>query len=91
MPTAASASAAALGDGGGCSARVRQDHGCGTGAPCSHHKGMNAKIPSGFDYNIVDHVQVPEDIEPGDYTLSWRWDCEESKQVWQTCSDIEIQ
>jgi hypothetical protein len=24
--------------------------------------------------NIVDKVQVPETLEPGDYLLSWRWD-----------------
>lgn len=38
--------------------------------------------------NIVDLVQVPN--VPGKYLLSWRWDCEQSPQVWQNCADIEI-
>ena len=37
----------------------------------------------GFPYSIVDHVAVPSDIEAGDYLLSWRWDCEQSPQIWQ--------
>merc|ERR1712032_1265817 len=28
--------------------------------------------------------------EEGTYLLSWRWDCEESTQVWQNCADIEL-
>ena len=30
---------------------------------------------------ISDHVVIPADLEPGDYALSWRWDCEETAQV----------
>ena len=30
------------------------------------------------------------DIEPGEYVLGWRWDCEETTQIWQSCSDITI-
>ena len=26
-------------------------------------------------------VVVPEDIKPGAYVVSWRWDCEETAQV----------
>jgi hypothetical protein len=37
----------------------------------------------GFTYNIVDLLIIPSDIEAGDYLLSWRWDCEQSKQIWQ--------
>lgn len=44
----------------------------------------------GFLYSIVDHVLVPTDIEPGDYLLSWRWDCEQSPQIWQNCADIKV-
>lgn len=43
-----------------------------------------------WDWGIADLVQVPEDLETGDYLLSWRWDCEESTQVWQNCADISI-
>ena len=38
-----------------------------------------------FDDGIVDEVHVPEDLTPGDYLLSWRWDCEESTQVAGAC------
>ena len=46
---------------------------------------------SGFNYNIVDLVNIPEDIDAGDYLLSWRWDCEQSAQIWQNCADISIE
>lgn len=41
-------------------------------------------------FSIVDHMLVPKDIQPGSYLLSWRWDCEQSAQVWQNCADILI-
>ena len=44
-----------------------------------------------WDWSVLDKMQIPEDIESGDYVLSWRWDCEESTQVWQNCADITIQ
>ena len=33
-------------------------------------------------------VVIPEDIKPGSYVVSWRWDCEETAQVF-TMSDEE--
>ena len=39
---------------------------------------------------ISDHVQLPAALPPGDYVLGWRWDCEESNQVWASCSDVTI-
>lgn len=39
-------------------------------------------------WNIVDKVQVPN--TPGDFVLSWRWDCEETAQVWTNCGDVKI-
>jgi hypothetical protein len=38
----------------------------------------------GFPYSLVDKVVVP-DVEEGHYLLSWRWDCEQSHQIWQNC------
>ena len=29
-------------------------------------------------------------LEPGEYVLSWRWDCELTAQVWNACSDVTI-
>lgn len=43
-----------------------------------------------FEYNTVDTVKVPAGLTPGDYTLSFRWDAEQTKQVWQQCSDVRI-
>jgi len=43
-----------------------------------------------FNFHIVDKLQVPSNLAPGDYVLSWRWDCEQTPQVWGQCSNIEI-
>jgi hypothetical protein len=43
-----------------------------------------------FDMEIVDHVAVPAGLEAGEWVLNFRWDTEESNQVWQSCSDITI-
>jgi hypothetical protein len=42
-----------------------------------------------MDYQIVDLVKVP-DLPVGDYTLSFRWDCEQTPQIWAQCSNIRI-
>jgi len=42
------------------------------------------------NYAIEDDVVVPANIEPGEYVLGWRWDCEQTSQVWSTCADITI-
>jgi len=43
-----------------------------------------------YDLTIVDKLQLPGDLAPGDYVLGWRWDCEESTQIWSSCSDVTI-
>lgn len=45
----------------------------------------------GFPWTIIDRVVVPEDIPAGRYLLSWRWDCEQSRQIWQNCADVVIE
>lgn len=42
-----------------------------------------------FDFGIVDQVKVP-DIPEGKYVLSFRWDVEQTPQVWNQCADIVI-
>lgn len=42
------------------------------------------------EHNIVDKVQVPADLAPGKYVISFRYDCEQTTQVWNQCGDIEI-
>jgi hypothetical protein len=51
--------------------------------------------PSPDDFEVVDTLQVPtvnfaagEDAK--EYVLSWRWDCEQTPQIWTTCADITI-
>lgn len=39
---------------------------------------------------IVDQVLLPADLPAGEWVLGWRWDCEESTQVWSSCSDVTI-
>ena len=37
-----------------------------------------------------DVVEVPKNLAPGDYVLSFRWDCLESPQIWSACANIKI-
>lgn len=37
-----------------------------------------------------DQLKVPAHLAPGEYVLGFRWDCESSAQIWQSCADIEI-
>jgi hypothetical protein len=39
---------------------------------------------------MYDYLRVPEHLKPGEYVLGFRWDCESSAQVWQSCADVEI-
>jgi hypothetical protein len=43
-----------------------------------------------FSFNIVDRVQIPADLAPGGYVLSFRWDAEQTPQVWNNCADVMI-
>jgi hypothetical protein len=45
--------------------------------------------PHTLDFTMVDKLQLPE-LEAGEYSLSWRWDCEETPQVWNSCADVLI-
>ena len=42
-----------------------------------------------FHFGVVDTVRVP-DVPPGNYVLSFRWDAEQTKQVWSQCGDVTI-
>jgi len=39
---------------------------------------------------VEDKVKVPMDIAPGEYVLSYRFDCEQTSQVWSMCADIKV-
>lgn len=40
---------------------------------------------------IVDSVRLPAHLTPGAYVVQWRWDCEESSQVWTNCADVTVE
>ena len=43
-----------------------------------------------FHVAIADYLRVPVALKPGRYVLGFRWDAEETAQVWSACSDITI-
>ena len=51
---------------------------------------LPSELLGGTHWAFKDLVEVPEDLEPGEYVLSFRWDCQQSPQVWNSCSSIQI-
>jgi len=51
---------------------------------------LPSELLGGTHWAFKDLVEVPEDLEPGEYVLSFRWDCQQSPQVWNSCSNIQI-
>lgn len=43
-----------------------------------------------FGFSIIDKVKIPENLEAGYYVLSFRWDCEQTPQVWATCASVKL-
>ena len=54
---------------------------------CSGHSNGGPLLPN---VEMVDEVAIPRDLAPGRYVLQFRWDCEETDQVWTSCSDIAV-
>jgi hypothetical protein len=54
---------------------------------CSGFSNGGPLLPN---LEIVDAVKIPAHLQPGKYVLQWRWDCEESDQIWSSCSDVTI-
>eukprot|EP00656_Telonema_subtile_P058353 TRINITY_DN9861_c0_g1_i1.p1 TRINITY_DN9861_c0_g1~~TRINITY_DN9861_c0_g1_i1.p1 ORF type:complete len:290 (-),score=43.71 TRINITY_DN9861_c0_g1_i1:321-1190(-) len=52
--------------------------------------GFNDGGVHDWDWSVMDDVEVPSELPVGDYVLSWRWDGEQSAQVWQNCADVRI-
>ena len=42
------------------------------------------------DVTIVDRLVIPPETAAGAYVLGWRWDAEETAQVWSSCADVFI-
>jgi len=62
-----------------------------------HDGGTDPTVPTSnnepgdyFPFSVVDKVLIPADLEPGEYLVSWRWDCEQSSQVWLNCADVTV-
>ena len=47
-------------------------------------------LEKGDSWAFRDLVTVPEDLEAGKYVLSFRWDCQNSPQIWSSCANINI-
>merc|ERR1712061_669349 len=78
-------------NGTGCGAyahQMRDVHAEIGGRKCT--KEEIKQVKKLFNVNFVDLVQVPEDLTPGDYVLSWRHDSEQTPQVWATCADVTV-
>ena len=43
-----------------------------------------------IDGVIVDQITIPDTLPAGRYVLGFRWDCEQTSQVWSSCSDVEL-
>lgn len=59
-------------------------------APGLYGFGSHGVGEKPFAFSIVDKVQVPANLKPGQYVLSFRYDCEQTPQVWNSCADILI-
>jgi len=44
-----------------------------------------------FKFSVIDQLVIPKTLDEGDYVLSFRWDCEQTPQVWNTCASIRLQ
>ncbi len=62
------------------------DDGYGNGYGDSGYQGYGS-----FMFSMTDKLQIPNNIVEGEYSLSWRWDCEQTPQVWNSCADITIE
>jgi len=54
---------------------------------CSGHSNGGPLLPN---LEMVDALRIPADLNPGRYVLQWRWDCEETDQIWASCSDVTV-
>ena len=72
---------------------TRHGWGCPTGlqfpAPAPGLYGYYAPNSNISNFEMVDEVLVPA-VPAGEYAMSWRWDCEQTPQIWASCSDLVI-
>lgn len=58
----------------------------GTEEVCDWGKDSHAP----YQWQIMDEVVIPNDLEVGEYLLSWRWDAYKADQMWTNCADVKI-
>merc|ERR1711924_521474 len=79
-----------------CSPRCKHwfDPPCYDPSPVPNYEALTEGICSGewlTNITLYDQLRVPEHLEPGEYVLGFRWDCEASGQIWQSCADSPLQ
>ena len=74
------------------SAQPKKTTTIGTTPPGSEWAKINLprKDNKGDNWAIKDLVDVPQNLKPGQYVLSFRWDSQRTPQVWNACANIEI-
>lgn len=58
------------------------------GGQCT--SAQEALLRKFFNFNIVDKLDVPSSLALGNYTLSFRYDAEQTPQVWSNCADVMV-
>ena len=67
----------------------RCDNNCENGKPAFEPHCPNC-VGNRHDIAVRDVLKVPSDLPAGDYVLGFRYDCEATAQVWNSCSDIKL-
>ena len=66
---------------------------CHDPCPVGGCPGLSQGLCSGewmTNITLYDQLRLPASLAPGEWVLGFRWDCESSAQVWQSCADITI-
>lgn len=67
-------------------------HTCPSGVP-ANWTNFPYPAPGTSDimsFTIGDSLRIPPHIGAGEYLFQWRWDSEQTPQVWGACSDVTI-
>jgi hypothetical protein len=61
------------------------------GWPCSYDGSGQGACSGDWTAGVIaDKVIIPQGLRPGKYILGWRYDSEETAQVWSNCADVNI-
>jgi len=65
--------------------------------PCDDHTDPKERLGQGkcsgewnTEFTTYDYLRIPKHLDAGEYVLGFRYDCEASAQVWQSCADVTI-